>query len=267
MKTFIAGFFVGAVSLIPGISGGTILFISNEFESFTTILTQKKSVNDYKYLSLIIFGIIIGAISTSRLIEYLFNTIPYETLLTFSLFLLISIIKIIKENNNKFNLLQSYFFIGVITILIISFFIDKTPYVYSDKININLIFLILFMIAGTLDGFITILPGISGSMVMMLLGPYYLYKSLLANLSISNILFLLPLSLYLIGDLFGIYLGSLFSKYMLKNYENQFMSVILGMMTTSTLLLIPIKHLTNINLTLYTFYFIIICILFTIKRK
>ena len=42
MKKFIIGFFVGAVSLIPGISGGTILFITKEFENFTCSLISKK---------------------------------------------------------------------------------------------------------------------------------------------------------------------------------------------------------------------------------
>lgn len=266
MKTFIAGFFVGAVSLIPGISGGTILFISNEFESFTTILTNKKSKSDYTYLFKIIGGMIIGAILTSRIIEFLFNTIPYETLITFSLFLLISIFKIIKETKNKFNLSKLFFLLGLLIIITLSFFIKETPYTYKEIPTITFMFLVIFMLSGTLDGFITILPGISGSMVMMLLGPYYLYKSLLATLSFSSLLPIIPLSLYLIGDLLGIYLGSLFSKYMLKNYEKNFISIIIGMMLMSTLLLLPLKHLNAINTT-FIIIIIILYLIFTLKRK
>ena len=111
-----------------------------------------------------------------------------------------------------------------------------------------------------LDGFITILPGISGSMVMMILGPYYLYKSFLAKLNFHNLIYILPLGLYLIGDLIGIYLGSLFANKMLSKHRNEFVSTILGMMFTSTIILIPIRHLDNLHYTIILFTILLILI-------
>ena len=177
MKKFITGYFVGAVSLIPGISGGTILFISNEFENFITILTSKKSKNEYMYLLVIISGIILGAISTSKIVEYLFIKIPYETLIMFTTFLLLSINKIIKETSSKYKLSLLYLFFGSLIIMILSSLITNISYTYEIIPDITISFLIIFIFSGLLDGFITILPGISGSMVMMILRPYYLYKS------------------------------------------------------------------------------------------
>ena len=110
-----------------------------------------------------------------------------------------------------------------------------------------------------LDGFITILPGISGSMVMMILGPYYLYKSFLAKI---NLIYVLPLSLYLIGDLLGIYLGSLFANKMLSKHRNEFISTLLGMMFTSTIILFPIYHLDKLH---YSIIFITILLIITKK--
>ena len=267
MKKFITGFFVGAVSLIPGISGGTVLFISNEFNDFTTKLTSKKQKSDYRYLFIIIIGIIIGAVSTSRVIEYLFTTIPNETLLIFIIFLSFSIIKILNNVKSEKKLSLPYLIVGLCVIFILSFLIKNNTYIYKNLPEINLIFLITFTIYGTIDGFITILPGISGSMVMMLLGPYYLYKSFLASLSFNNIYIAIPLIFYLIGDMLGIYLGSLFSRIMINKYESKFMSFILGLMIMSIIVLIPFNNLFNINYLMIIPVFIIALFIYKISKK
>ena len=255
MKKFITGFFVGAVSLIPGISGGTILFISKEFETFILALTSKKNINNLKYLFIIISGIIIGAILCAKIIEYLFNIIPFDLLLLFSIFLLFSILALYKEEKSNINI--KWLFVGCILIFILALLTTNSNYTYEVLPNLTFPFLIFFFFCGMLDGFITILPGISGSMVMMILGPYYLYKSFLANLDCNHLVFLFPLGLYLIGDLLGIYFGSLFSKIMLNKYKSKFFSIILGMMLTSTLILLPINNLDKLHFPLLISIFII----------
>ena len=257
MKKFIIGFFVGAVSLIPGISGGTILFITKEFENFTCSLISKKDKKTIKYLLVFISGIISGALICAKIIELLFKIIPYDLLFIFSILLLVSIFSLYNEekNNVKFKWLLT----GSIIILLLATLTPETPYTYEFLPKITILFLLFFSFCGMLDGFITILPGISGSMVMMILGPYYLYKSFLAKI---NLIYVLPLSLYLIGDLLGIYLGSLFANKMLSKHRNEFISTILGMMFTSTIILFPIYHLDKLH---YNIIFITILLIITKK--
>lgn len=261
MKKFMTGFFVGAVSLIPGISGGTILFISKEFETFITSLTSKKDARTLKYLFIMISGIILGAILCAKIIEYLFNVIPYDLLFIFSIFLLFSIFSLYQEEKNDLNF--KWFILGCILILLLATITTNPEYTYEKLPTLTISFLIFFFFCGTLDGFITILPGISGSMVMMILGPYYLYKSFLANLDHNHLIYILPLFLYLIGDLLGIYLGSLFSKIMFKKFRAKFFSSVLGMMLTSTLVLIPFHYLNKLH---YPLLIIIFLLFFMIKK-
>lgn len=258
MKKFIVGFFVGAVSLIPGISGGTILFITKEFENFTYSLISKKDKKTIKYLLIFISGIIFGALICAKIIEFLFKIIPYDLLFIFSILLLVSIFSLYKEEKN--NIKFKWLIIGSIIILLLAAIRPNAPYTYNTLPKINILFVLFFSICGMLDGFITILPGISGSMVMMILGPYYLYKSFLAKLNFHNLIYILPLGLYLIGDLIGIYLGSLFANKMLSKHRNEFLSTIIGMMFTSTIILIPIRHLDNLHYTIILFTILLILI-------
>ena len=136
-------------------------------------------------------------------------------------------------------------------IYFLSCFSTPTPVVILEYPKITLFFLIVFMLCGLLDGFFTILPGISGSMMMMLLGPYFLYKSYLANLSFKTLIFLIPLLFYFIGDLLGFFLGSRFSLYCIKKHHKSFMSFLLGMIIMSILVLIPFSSFTFDSLIPY----------------
>ena len=142
MKKFIIGFFVGAVSLIPGISGGTILFITKEFENFTCSLISKKNKKIIKYLLVFISGIISGALICAKIIELLFKIIPYDLLFIFSILLLVSIFSLYNEekNNVKFKWLLT----GSIIILLLATLTPETPYTYDFLPKITILFLLFF---------------------------------------------------------------------------------------------------------------------------
>ena len=133
-----------------------------------------------------------------------------------------------------------------------------SPKIIHSYPRLTITFLFIFSLCGALDGFITILPGVSGSMVMMILGPYYLYKSYLAHLSLANITFLIPLLLYFIGDLLGIYLGSHLSLYLLEKHRSLTISLTLGFVIMSLFLILPITNLTTVNTILTSIMALII---------
>ncbi len=81
---FFTGFLIGIVSLIPGISGGTILVLMKKFNYLTEIITNFKDKKNKMILFTVILGIFLGAITFSRIIELLFYFIPNETLIFFS---------------------------------------------------------------------------------------------------------------------------------------------------------------------------------------
>lgn len=233
MSNYLLGFVIGVTSLLPGISAGTIIYLTSD------CATTWKIIKDFKHNILniikILIGIILGVLIFSKIIEYLFIYFPYETIYLFIGFLLLNL-------KNSFvktkNLSLPFLIFGTIIIYFLYILSPSKELVYTTFPHLSLIFLIIFTLCGFLDGFLTITPGISGSMVMMILGPYYLYKSYLANFTFSKII-VIPLLCYFIGDILGFYFGARFSSYMLKKFEKKFQSFILGMMLASIIILIP----------------------------
>lgn len=251
MKNFIMGLIIGITSLIPGISAGTIIYVSNEFDYITNIITNFK--RNIKSIFLLLLGIIIGVIIFSKIVEFMFTYIPFETIYLFIGFLLFNFKETLKTHKNLHII---YISIGILLIYILSFFSISTEPVITSYPKLTPFFLLLFALSGCLDGFLTITPGISGSMVMMILGPYYLYKSYLANIT-KNPIFIIPLLCYLIGDIIGIYLGSRISIYLLKRHQKIFSNIIIGMVLISIILLIPNFISISCLISMFLGYFLI----------
>lgn len=250
---FLTGFLVGVVSLIPGISGGTILIILKKYEEIAFYITNFKKYK--KELLTLILGVILGTITFAKIIELLFFLVPKETLIIFSGFVLFNLKDMIKLEKKNFSLI--WFILGILIMFLLSLIGYNDNLIYIDFPNISLGFLICFGICGIIDGFFTILPGISGSMIMMILGPYFLYKSYLANLSLQNIVFLLPLAFYFLGDLLGLFLGSKFSLFVLKKWRKVTISILLGMILMSGLIMIPKVSLYFKDIVYYLIFIVI----------
>lgn len=258
---FFTGFLMGVVSLIPGISSGTILLLTNKYEFVTNAIYHFKEKKYFLILLVIILGIILGTLTFSRIIEFLFYFFPVETLIVFSSIILFDLPSFVKVNNNKINIFA--IILGIAIIFILNLLSNKTSFIVFDYPKLTITFLLSFSLFGMIDGFFTILPGISGSMIMMILGPYFLYKSYLANLSLENIIFLIPLAFYFLGNIIGIFYGSKFSLFINRLCPTLYINTILGMIIMSTIILIPFKLL---ELSSIFNYFISILISFAIVK-
>ncbi len=246
---FFTGFLIGVVSLIPGISGGTILVLMHKYDEISNAISNFRKKENRLVLTILVFGILIGTITFARIIELLFYFLPNYTFVLFSGFVLFSIPDLIR--NEKIKPHPLWLTLGLLSIFLLSFLSTNTNPIILEYPKLSILFLIAFSFSGMIDGFFTILPGVSGSMIMMILGPYFLYKSYLANLSFSNLFFIIPLLCYFIGDIFGFYVGSKVSLYFLKKYRKIFMSFVLGMVIMSALIIFPIRMLTFHQIMLY----------------
>ncbi len=246
---FFTGFLIGVVSLIPGISGGTVLVLTKQYAAVTNAIAHFKEKENRHSILVLVLGILIGVITFARIIELLFYFAPKATMILFSGFVLFSIPDLLKQEKQKPNLF--WLFLGMLLIFFLSCFSISTPPVILEYPKLTFSFLLVFSIYGSLDGFFTILPGISGSMMMMILGPYFLYKSYLANLSFVNLSFLIPLLFYFLGDLLGFFIGSKVSLYFLEKQRKIFMSFIIGMVLMSALVLLPMYPFDLQHILLY----------------
>ena len=238
---FIIGFLVGVVSLIPGISGGTIIFISKKYEEINYAIANYKKHK--KEILVLVSGIVFGAFVFARIAEWCFKYIPNETTIFFIGLVLFSLPSI--KNDKKIN--KKLFLLGALVIALTSLLAPNTPKVYTPYPKISVFFVILFGLCGVLDGFFTIIPGISGSMMMMILGPYYLLKSYLANFNLQNLIFLIPLSAYFLGDICGINMGSKVSLKLFKDSSSKGISLILGLVVMSLIVITPFSMFLGIK--------------------
>ena len=234
---FIKGFFIGFGAILPGISSGVICMVLGIYENLLdSILNFFKDIrNNFKFLLSIGSGAVIGIIIFSNVVSYCFNTIPCQTKSLFIGLLLGSIYFLSKQKiytcikNNKS--VSIWFFIC---------FLIGLGLIYLEKImSIEAIsttneFNTLFL---TLSGFFMsvgiVVPGVSSTVILMLLGVYPTYLESISTLNF-NILF--PM-------IIGIGIGSLiFMKIiqkLLNKYHSQTMFGIIGFSLGSVLILFP----------------------------
>lgn len=239
LSNFIKGIFIGAGAILPGISSGVICMVVGLYEQLLdSILSFFKDIKkNIRFLFPISCGGILGMILFSNLISYCFNVIPCQTkslfigLLLGSLCLLIQ--NTVKEDNeHKRKLSQSLsflicFLLGVSLIYLENITHFSTNYTPNEFSKSFLILSGFFMSIGI------VVPGVSSTVILMLLGVYSTY---LSAVSMVNMNVLFPI-------IIGLFIGSIIFmkiiKILLDKFHTQTMFGIIGFSLGSVLILYP----------------------------
>lgn len=247
MNQYIANFFkglgVGSANVIPGVSGGTIALITGIFERLINAL---KSCNltaiklfftgkfkefaqhiDLWFLVSVGSGVLVAILSIARLFEFLFAEYPIY-LWSFFFGMILASIYYVGITIEKFNwkVLVS-FVIGTAIALLIAF---GTP----AKENSNFIYLI---ICGAVATCSMILPGLSGSFVLVLMGNYQLI--MIDAVNDLNLKILLPV---VVGGVVGLLAFSHLLSWIFKNYRDITIAVLTGFILGSMPIIWPWKN-------------------------
>ena len=250
---FIKGMGMGAANVIPGVSGGTIALITGIFER---LINSIKSFNltalklfftgkwkafaehvDLKFLVAVFLGIAAAILSVAKLFKFLFANYPVY-IWAFFFGLIIASIYYVGRTVNKWNLGSILFFaIGTGIALLIAF---GTP----AQENHNFLYLILCGVVGTCS---MILPGLSGSYVLLLMGNYeYVMIDAVNMLTTSpweGIKILIPV---VIGAVIGLLAFAHLLSWIFKNFHDQTVALLTGFILGSTPIIWPWKHaITN----------------------
>jgi putative membrane protein len=110
-------------------------------------------------------------------------------------------------------------------------------------------------------------PGISGSMVLLVLGYYYLYKSYVSNVTSLEPKVLIPIMFIALGVILGIVLSAKITNFLLKKYNQQIISFIIGLILMSGICIIPTTGYTPYILISSIISFIIGSIFITLFNK
>lgn len=233
---FLKGVLMGICDLVPGISGGTIAFITGIYErlinavqgfSFETLMKRDFKKLDLGFLIVLFLGIISSLIIGSRVIKFLLENYFIYTM-SFFIGLILASSFIIFENirNHKFKNV-GFGLIGLIFGVLLAFLIPV-----EVKINYAYVFL---------GGFVGIsamlLPGISGAFILLILGLYGFMINVLHDIY-KNIDYLLVFGL---GAILGAFFISRAISYLFKKDRCKVLYFLLGLVLGA--LSIPVKRI------------------------
>jgi len=237
---------MGIANVIPGVSGGTIALITgiyedliNSLKSFDAkslklitsidILGFIKHTNLY-FLIAVFGGSIVSVFSIASLFKYLFTHYPI-LIWAFFFGLIISSIYFVGKRISKWNTATIFsLIIGTLVAISLSF---MTPASEND----NLFFVFICGIIG-ISGMM--LPGLSGSFILILMGNY----ELLMVTAITELNILL-LSVFFLGSAFGLMSFSHILSWVFKHYKNQTLALLTGFILGSLSIIWPWKEVAE----------------------
>lgn len=224
------GMIVGVANIIPGVSGGTMAVVLNIYDRLISSVSNlrrefKKSV---LFLLPIGIGAVVGIVLFSKLIEFLLTTYPLATNFFFIGLIVGSIPMIYKRaTEQRFRAVSlAPFLIFLVGMLVLSSFSGGAM---SGEVVTTLsagVFIKL-TVCTAIAAAAMILPGVSGSMVMVILGTY---NTVLTAISAMNIMILIPV---LLGVLIGIGGGAKIIDICLKKWPQATFFAILGLVLGS----------------------------------
>ena len=240
---FIKGFGIGAANVIPGVSGGTIALITGIFER---LIDSLKSFNlkafklllkfkfkefakhtDLLFLFIVFFGALVSIFTLARLLGYLFDNFPVYVWAYFFGLILASVY-FVGKTVDKYNLsVILSFIVGTAIAVWISFMNPATE-------NDAFFYLILCGMVAIVS---MILPGLSGSFILILMGNYQLV--MIQSVNELNFSVLFPVA---IGIIIGLPAFSNVLSWVYKKYKNETIASLTGFILGSLFILWPWKN-------------------------
>ncbi len=243
MLFVLKGMGMGAANVIPGVSGGTIALITGIFERIINSLKSfdGKAINlffkgrfrelfqhvDFFFLVSVFIGMVISVVTLAHVFEFLLHNYPVH-IWSFFFGLILASVYFVGKTIEKWTLwVFVAFAIGAIGAAIISFLNPASQ-------NESFLYLV---ICGVVAICSMILPGLSGSFVLMLMGNYELV--MIHAVNDFNIKVLFPVAL---GAAFGLVAFSHFLSWVFKKYKNQTIASLTGFILGSLSILWPWKN-------------------------
>ena len=252
-ENVIYGIAMGIFEVVPGISGGTLAFIFGIYETLIDAISNLKKdfKKSFKILFPSLMGMGIGIYCFSFIISFLHKKYPMETNFWLTGLIVgiipsiaveafgyfsknVSNFKKAEEKNvyskNRFKIITSYL-VCILTIAImvfVNYFSFKLGTNNEIITKINFIKGLKFFSIGSLASFCLMLPGCSGSLIMLVFGIYY---SVIEAIHTFNFSVLIPVGF---GILFGLFVGAKLISFCLKNFRTQTFWAILGLVVGSS---------------------------------
>lgn len=269
IRTFLIGLAIGMANVIPGVSGGTLAVVFNIYDKFVNAITLnfKKLWKNRRFVFPLVIGMLGGVLFFSKLISVVYEKFPMQTNYFFTGLILGSIPMLFKYMTEKKD--EKKFSSGKIIAIIICAAagfalliylghlegVLGTPDMSAELPEQTLPLTVRIFAAGLIGAVAMIIPGISGSLLMLIMGVYTIVMKSISilpstlfqgdfQLFFKAVFLLLPNG---IGVLIGLLSGAKLISFLLKKIPNQTYAVIFGLLCASAVNIFPRAAFTSVG--------------------
>jgi len=260
IKLMLKGAVIGVANVIPGVSGGTMAVVMGIYDKLIHAITHLKS--EFKEALRLLIPIIIGAaagiIILTEVITRALEHFPVQTNFMF-IGLIVGglpiIVKKLKGTGKKVtggNILALVLFF----ILVAGFALMGEKEAAARELSLNAVEIIKLFFVGVIASATMVIPGVSGSLVLILLGYYYLILDSISEFIHALLAFDFPVLLektgilmpFGIGVLLGIGVIAKLIELVFEHFPNYAFCAIIGLIVASPLAIIFMSDLSRYNL-------------------
>jgi putative membrane protein len=257
IRIFLIGAAMGVANIIPGVSGGTIAVVFGIYEDLMealgNFLTDKTKRWQYiKFLTVLFAGALVSIVSLARVLSWSFEHYPLPTVYFF-LGLIIGSIPVVIKSHPDMNLSSTRviaFFIGLVAVIALALMQHGSggETAGAEIASLSIGDYMYFIFSGAIAASAMIIPGVSGSFILILLGVYWKVLGALSGLTSTllsdgftaeMITKVAVLGSLFIGVVIGILIFSRVMSWALKHYPAVTMYMILGLIVGSIYQIFP----------------------------
>ncbi|HHX0151427.1 TPA: DUF368 domain-containing protein [Staphylococcus aureus] len=238
------GFAMGTSDLVPGVSGGTIallLGIYNQFIASISGIFSRRFWPSFTFLIPIIIGMLLAMGSLSNLFNYLLSQHHIPTMFFFGGLIIGIVPYLLKISNYKTSFTTKHYMMVIagIAILIVITLMNNGDKHAGETLTLSTGLIIKYFIAGMCASSAMLLPGISGSFMLLVFGVYgtvMLAISEVVKLNFAGLPILLAVGF---GVLAGFIISSKIIQYFLTHHKLMTFALIIGFIVGSLFAVFP----------------------------
>lgn len=244
IKMILQGMIVGIANIIPGVSGGTMMVAMGLYDKLIHSITHLKSEfkSSMKLLLPIFFGAALAIVILSRLFEFLLQNYPIPTNFAFC-GLIVGSLPFILKKVKRSNPVKSSNWIPLLIFfaIVVGMAVIGEDSGSAQRLQVDLLQFLVLLFVGIIAAATMVIPGVSGSMMLMLLGYYetilsYVNQTVDAITSfdipafINCCMVMIPFG---VGVVFGIFAIAKLIEWILMHWETSAYYAIIGLITAS----------------------------------
>lgn len=248
IRLFFLGVLIGIANIIPGVSGGTMAVVLGVYDEL--IATFNKGLNPrnwpslpYGFLLAVFGGALVGIAGFASVVSYLLETFTQPTQLFFVGLILGSLPVIFRAmGDTSLTVKDGIVFVLFFSFILMTLFAPQYEAGFSSEAGYSVMALVFLFFSGVVAAGAMIVPGISGSLLLLLMGSYYTILEAVESRDLT------VLSIMMLGAFIGIGGFSKLISFCLSRFHKTTYFAILGLIIGSIPKLLPAMGFNRLSL-------------------